>query len=107
MIAPCSCHRTCCTCSKDDRQRAEPGRYPPRALEAASSPSELLLLGAPDMSAISTFALDIEHVSTDDDPITGLPWPPPEPGAWVLVCRRPADHTTVWRRIACREADRG
>jgi hypothetical protein len=59
------------------------------------------------MSSTSIFALNIEHAITDDDPITGLPWPPPEPGVWVLVCQRPANRTTVWRRIACREADRG
>lgn len=50
-----------------------------------------------NMSATDTF-FDIEHVITDDDPITSLPWPPAEPG-WEFVCRRPVDRTTVWRRF--------
>jgi hypothetical protein len=53
------------------------------------------------MSATDASSLDIEHAITEDDPNTNLPWPPPEPGRWVLVCRRPADRATVWRRIGC------
>ena len=59
------------------------------------------------MSVSRTFALVIDHAITENDPITNLPWPPPEPGRWELVCGREADRTSVLRRIACREAERG
>jgi len=47
---------------------------------------------------ISAPALLIEHVITENF-LDDQPWPPPAPGLWALVCPRPADGTTVWRRI--------
>jgi hypothetical protein len=47
-----------------------------------------------------TVTLAIEHAITEDEPTDGQPWSPPEAGHWELVCRRPAERTTVWRRIA-------
>jgi hypothetical protein len=48
--------------------------------------------------ATDSLSLKIERAVTEDEPITGLPWPPPGAG-WALVYRRPADGTTLWRRI--------
>jgi hypothetical protein len=52
------------------------------------------------MSTIHSLTLAIDYAITEDDPKTGLPWPPPELDNWEFVCRRPAERTTVWRRIA-------
>jgi len=43
-------------------------------------------------------ALIVEHAITEDLPDGSL-WPPPEGDGWFLVCRRPTERTSVWRRL--------
>jgi hypothetical protein len=43
-------------------------------------------------------ALVVEHAITENLPDGSL-WPPPEGDGWFLVCRRPTEQTSVWRRL--------